>query len=128
MNHVALIQLLKHFEILGTNWMVNLLTFMLRSGNLDDIKSVQAFNFEFATPEELAAFTRPRKMNSHMMPSLWPVDAINSGRIVLLFRNPKDTVVSLFHFLQKERLIGEGLDISWNCFIEKWMNSSRNTL
>ena len=37
---------------------------MLRSGNLDDIKSVQAFNFEFATPEELAAFTRPRKMNS----------------------------------------------------------------
>ena len=68
-------------------------------------------------------------MPSHMKLSLWPDTAIDSGnKIIVLFRNPKDTAVSCFHFLKKERAVGEGLNISWNCFIEKWMNSSGKTI
>jgi hypothetical protein len=48
---------------------------------------------------DLTSFTSPRLLSTHLPYSLLPISAKNSTcKIVVLCRNPKDTLVSLWHF------------------------------
>lgn len=92
---------------------------------LEEKATVQLFNLDGAKAEDMDAVPSPRVVHTHMLPHLLPNDALQEGRkIVLVFRNPKDTAVSLYHFLKKENRFWTGLKISWNCFIEHWMRES----
>lgn len=86
-------------------------------------------NLELGTPDEINSYSSPRIVHSHLIPQLLPGGAFKKGRkVILVFRNPKDTAVSLYHFLKKNKYTGYGLDISWNCFIDRWMRESRKKI
>ena len=51
---------------------------------------------------DLTSFTSPRLFSTHLPHSLLPISAKNSTcKIVILCRNPKDTFVSLWHFVNR---------------------------
>jgi len=103
--------------------LTNILNVLVATGNMEDIKAPHLGTIELVTPDELAMFPTPRIVHSHLLPKLLP-DKAFKGKIVLVFRNPKDTAVSLYHFLQKERYTSNGLTLSWNSFIEQSMTDS----
>lgn len=109
----------------GSHWLTNILTFLKTTGPLDDIPTVQIRNIDFGIDKELDAVPSPRILQTHMLPQLLPRDAFKKGRkIVLVFRNPKDAAVSLFHFLKSDCAGWNDLKISWDCFIEHWIKES----
>ena len=96
---------------------------LVETGPIEDVTFEHISNIDLATPELLAMFGSPRILHSHLLPQLLPDKAFNK-KLVLVFRNPKDTAVSLYHFLKKERFTGHGLNLSWKCFIDQWMTES----
>ena len=95
----------------------------MSTGPIEDATAQHICNVELGTPEELAMFPSPRIVQSHLLPHLLPDNAFKR-KVILVFRNPKDTAVSLYHFLHKERFTGHGLKLSWKCFIDHWMTES----
>jgi len=45
--------------------------------------------------------------------------------VVLLYRNPKDTAVSHYHHVKTMHAKGN-TTMSWDCFVEGWMNGDGN--
>jgi len=102
--------------------MSNILYFMLQNGPLDDLASVCPLGLELIPEEIREARPSPRALATHMLPGLVPRDTFkNKHKVIIICRNPKDVAVSLFYHLQKDRMIGDGLNISWKCFVENWM-------
>lgn len=113
------------FCLLGSHWMSNIITFLMEKDSIDEKPTVQLYNLDLLTAKELAACPSPRILHTHMTPDLLPSDAFKKGRkLILVFRNPKDAAVSFYHFLKKERYTGDGLNISWNCFVDHWIRKS----
>jgi len=110
--------------------MNNLLRFLTTSGPIDEIDSIYVSNLEFLTTAEMAVLPRPRIVHSHFKPEMLPEDMLKDGRkIVLMFRNPKDTAVSMFHFLQRSRTMNtSGLHISWDTYIDYWIKHNSKWL
>lgn len=100
---------------------------MMQAGPLDNIVSTAAVILELFTVDEVEALQSPRVLSTHMKPDMFPADAFKKGhKIILLFRNPKDTVVSLYHHLRKDRAVGDGLKVSWSCFLDAWIQGKGN--
>lgn len=113
------------FRFSGTHWTCNLLHFLMQTGPLDSAVSKAPVLLELYTLDEVEATPSPRILSTHMKPEMLPPDTFTKGRkIVLLFRNPKDTLVSLFHHMKREKVIGDGFKISWNCFVDAWMQGN----
>ena len=112
-----------HLSSSGTHWLNSILSLLVTTGPLEDTIGQYIGNVDLVEPEKLAMFPSPRTLHSHLLPHLLP-DVAFKKKIVLVFRNPKDTAVSLYHFLRKERYTGHGLKLSWNCFIDHWMTGS----
>lgn len=76
---------------------------MLRS-NTTDINVAMTPPVEIV-PAASFAKTPPRTLLTHMPFRLMPkAHAKEGGKMILLHRNPKDTVVSTFHFAKKNRV------------------------
>lgn len=102
--------------------MCNILHFLLHDPSLEESISIEPTFLETYTAEELEAVKSPRILPTHMRPDLLPADVFKRGRkIILTFRNPKDTAVSLYHHARNDRVIGNELRVSWDCFIDCWM-------
>lgn len=109
----------------GTHWLTNILTFLMKGSTCPykDSSTKHVFNLELQAPDKNSF--NPRILRTHILPQLLPSDAFKKGRkIILTCRNPKDTAVSLYYFLKKEKYTGYGLNISWNCFIDHWIKES----
>ena len=100
-----------------------MLSVLVATGPIEDVSCQTLGNIDLATPEEIAMYPSARTLHSHSLPQHLP-DTVFKRKIILVFRNPKDTAVSLYHFLQKDRYIGHGLKLSWNCFIDQWMTDN----
>lgn len=97
----------------------------MADGTIDDMSTAQVRNLDIGYDKELDALKSPRVLHTHMIPQLLPKDAFKGGpKIVLLFRNPKDTAVSLYNFLQTETNLWSPLQISWDRFLGHWMEKS----
>ena len=102
--------------------MSNILHFMLQTGPLDDLPTISPLFLELVSEEMTETRPSPRAIATHMLPGLIPRATFkNNRKVIMIRRNPKDVVVSLFYHLQKDRMMGDGLNISWNCFVENWM-------
>lgn len=113
------------FSIIGSHWLSNVLTFLFAEGDLDAMPTVQIFNIDLGTREDLDLVPKPRILHTHLTPQLLNSDALKRDRkIVLMFRNPRDTAVSMYHFLKKESEGWEEMKVSWNCFLQHWMKKS----
>lgn len=100
--------------------MCNILNFLLATGSLEEAKVAPLMDI---TPDdEIASWPSPRIIHTHFYQELLPTDTLKSGRrIILTYRNPKDTAVSMFHHFRKGDAVIGKLKISWNCFFEAWM-------
>lgn len=97
----------------------------MQTGPLDDIVSSGPLLTELFTEDEIEAMPSPRILTTHEKPRMVPEDIFKKGcKIILVFRNPKDTATSMFHLLRKDKIAGE-YKLSWNCFIENWMKGER---
>ena len=77
------------------------LTPMIVSGVAEyKTKSLYDTCLSFHTPEEFAAFNRPRVLTTHLPPTQMPKQIFEKRcKILWMLRNPKDRIVSLFgHF------------------------------
>jgi len=100
--------------------------FMLKEGPLDEVISFQPPLLEFFSEDIINNMPSPRILDTHLTPSLVPQDIFaKKGRVILLYRNPKDTVTSLYHHYRKMKEIGYTL--SWNCHVENWMKGRGRT-
>lgn len=106
----------------GTHWVCNILHFLLYNGSPDEIVSREPDYLEITAGKDLESLESPRILSAHMTPDMLPDDAFNTGRkIIISFRNPKDTAVSLFHHYRTQTVVGSEMRISWNCYIDCWM-------
>lgn len=100
----------------GTHWTFFMLRLLLAS---DDLSIGVPSSMELFIPEYFDKLPTPRLIHSHFKPNLLPKEALSANRkIILIVRNPKDTVVSLYHHLKRH---GPKLSISWSCFLDNWM-------
>ncbi|XP_053381293.1 sulfotransferase 2A8-like isoform X2 [Mercenaria mercenaria] len=107
----------------GTHWTANLLHYLMYDGPLDTLVS--------HPPCLLDAFSYgdwPQKRDgnriivSHFPPKRLPAEHFEKGgKTIVVFRNPKDTAVSMFHQLQRFKKFGE-FKLSWNSYINYWMD------
>ena len=79
---------------------------MLRKGRAEhDAKTKVQLMMEFVTTEKLDDMPSPRTLNTHLPFSMLPLGEIKSRRVKLVhvYRNPKDTCVSMFYMLKSMR-------------------------
>lgn len=94
----------------------------MADGPLANIPTVQVRNLDGGQEKDLEAVPRPRVLQTHMKPELLPNGYDRKGRkIVLVFRNPKDTAVSLYHFIKTESMGWDALNVSWRRYVQHWM-------
>lgn len=105
----------------GTHWFSNLMHFMLHEEPLENAVSFAPPLLDFFPLEVYEKMPSPRLLITHRRPNSCPQEVFqNGGKVILLYRNPKDTVVSLFYHLS--RLEGYGnYRLSWNCHVDNWM-------
>lgn len=93
---------------------------MLKTGNLDDVVSYAPPLLEVYGKDVVDNMPSRRVLTTHRGPNGVPTDLFKSlGKPILLYRNPKDTVVSLYHHLKKMPVAA--YNISWNCHIDSWL-------
>ncbi|XP_029449971.1 sulfotransferase 6B1-like [Rhinatrema bivittatum] len=90
----------------GTNWVVDILKGLAHTVSLSHTEESAEFPYlEFGDPkkyERMKKLPSPRVYVTYRYYSLLPKSVFkNKTKMLVLFRNPKDTAVSLFHFTNK---------------------------
>ncbi|XP_053381294.1 sulfotransferase 1C2-like isoform X2 [Mercenaria mercenaria] len=113
--------LLCSFPKTGTHWTANLIHYLMYDGPLDALVSHQPCLIDLFDIESFGQREGRRIITSHLLPKYFPTEHFaNSGKTVLVFRNPKDTAVSMFHQLRRLKLFGE-FRLSWNSYMNYWI-------
>ncbi|XP_060081837.1 sulfotransferase 1A1-like [Ylistrum balloti] len=88
----------------GTHWVWEI-TNMLTTGKPEYLKQPkEAAMLEFNYPEEFDAIPSRRTLNTHWPLRLLPTDVkAKKLKVIFIQRNPKDVIVSLYHFLKKAK-------------------------
>ncbi|KAL4604780.1 sulfotransferase 6B1-like [Arapaima gigas] len=108
----------------GFNWMIGVL---LKITSAIGVKAEPKENFlpliEFQKPEKqkyLSQVPSPRLFGTHMSPDNIPSSfAAKKTKILVIFRNPKDTLVSYYHFCNSNPVLPTAE--SWDKFFEEFM-------
>ncbi|KAM6223611.1 sulfotransferase 2B1 [Rhynchocyon petersi] len=90
----------------GTNWMIEILSLILKNGDPSWIRSVPIWERApwcetIVGALSLPDLPSPRLMSSHLPIQLFPKAFFNSkakAKVIYLGRNPRDVVVSLYHY------------------------------
>lgn len=108
----------------GFNWVIQLLRSISSAAKpLNEEKLALAIPMlEFSTPDklqEMKSFPSPRVFGTHQHYDEIPKSFFeNKTKMVVVFRNPKDTVVSYFHFCNGNPVLPS---FSWDEFFNKFM-------
>ncbi|KAK3108638.1 hypothetical protein FSP39_012295 [Pinctada imbricata] len=101
---------------------------MLQVGRIEYISAEFDFPIEYRRASEIASLKSPRTIHSHVWYDMLPQQIIEQrrGKVIAIFRNPKDVIVSFWHFLMKRFQVelpikeftthlisGEGICDSW---------------
>lgn len=104
----------------GTHWVSHLLHFLRHEGPISEVNPCSPYLLDLPVMKEEST-KGARNLCTHFLPKLSPKDHLKPGRkIVLAFRSPKDTAVSHYYALKKAPMFG-GFKLSWNSFINYWM-------
>ncbi|XP_006747600.2 sulfotransferase 2B1-like, partial [Leptonychotes weddellii] len=88
----------------GTNWMIEILSLILKDGDPSWIRSVPIWKRAPWCETIMGAFSlsdqpSPRLMSSHLPIQLFTKAFFNSkAKVIYMGRNPRDVVVSLYHY------------------------------
>ena len=104
--------------IIGTHWVWEMCQMLIKGKAEYYSKAKESVMLEFHLPEEFKDLPRPRVLNTHFTPICMPNQAIQKkNKFILIHRNPKDIVTSLYHHMKKSKF---NLDESttWNDFLQ----------
>lgn len=105
----------------GFNWMVGMMRKMMDACGVTI--PPKAPLIEFHSPDsqkELTALTSRRFIGTHLHPDNIPVSfKAKKTKMLVIFRNPKDTVVSFYHFMNKNPVLPKAE--SWDKFFSDFM-------
>ncbi|XP_066553238.1 sulfotransferase 6B1 [Amia ocellicauda] len=109
----------------GFNWMVGMMRKMSAVDSCVDEKHAPIPSLlEFVNPEKYQSINEapsPRLLGTHMHPDNIPASLTNKKtKILVVLRNPKDTVVSFFHFTNKNPILPTAE--SWDKFFADFMS------
>ncbi|KAM4607426.1 sulfotransferase 6B1 [Polymixia lowei] len=106
----------------GFNWMVGVLRKVLAAAGVT-MESRMPPLIEFFGPEVLKVMDRtrsPRFLGTHMHPDNIPASFYaKKTKMLVIFRNPKDTLVSFYHFSNNNLILPSGQ--SWENFFSHFM-------
>uniref|UniRef100_A0A8C9W1P3 Sulfotransferase n=1 Tax=Scleropages formosus TaxID=113540 RepID=A0A8C9W1P3_SCLFO len=109
----------------GFNWMVGVILKIMAAVKVEN-KEVQdrlVPLLEFLNPgaqKSLSEVPSPRLLGTHMHPdNIPPSFAAQKTKILVIFRNPKDTMVSYYHFTNSSPMLPTAE--SWDKFYEEFM-------
>ena len=75
--------------------------------------------FEVADHKKLEAAPSPRYLVTHLQPTLMPYSSENGVQYIYLARNPRDVVVSYYHFMRQTKIFN--FDGNWDEFVGYFM-------
>ncbi|XP_055783893.1 sulfotransferase 6B1-like [Salvelinus fontinalis] len=108
----------------GFNWMVAVLRKILAAATGEKAESQIPPLMEFFGPEMQQAIHKapsPRFLGTHMHPDNIPASfTTKKTKMLVIFRNPKDTVVSFYHFSNKNPCLPTAE--SWDRFFSEFMS------
>ncbi|XP_068097193.1 sulfotransferase 2B1-like [Hyperolius riggenbachi] len=90
----------------GTNWMIEILNLIKYNGDPTISQTVPVYERSpwIEIPDsaaQLDKLTRPRIISSHLPYNFFPKSfSTSKAKVIYTMRNPKDIIVSLFHFLK----------------------------
>lgn len=105
----------------GTHWVFNLVHFLMIPGPVDQMLTVSPKLLDLHPLEEIENMTSPRVFISHLKSNRLPVDHLQKrGKIILVTRNPRDTMVSHMYHTQRHEVFNYS-KLTWNCFFDNWI-------
>ncbi|KAL0964666.1 hypothetical protein UPYG_G00327240 [Umbra pygmaea] len=108
----------------GFNWMVVVLQKIIEATNGENADDIMPAMIEFFGPEQLELkhhAPSPRLLGTHMHPDNIPESFIaKKTKMLVVFRNPKDTMVSYYHFTNKNPVLPTAE--SWDHFFSDFMS------
>ncbi|KAJ8387297.1 hypothetical protein AAFF_G00157930 [Aldrovandia affinis] len=108
----------------GFNWMVSVMRKIIEASSAEKVDAKIPPLIEFFGPERLKYLKEapsPRFIGTHMHPDLIPASfTTNKTKMLVIFRNPKDTVVSFYHFSNKNPVLPTSE--SWDQFYTEFMS------
>uniref|UniRef100_A0A8C7D6H1 Sulfotransferase n=1 Tax=Oncorhynchus kisutch TaxID=8019 RepID=A0A8C7D6H1_ONCKI len=108
----------------GFNWMVAVLRKILAAATGEKAESQTPLLMEFFGPEMQQVIHKapsPRFLGTHMHPDNIPASfTTKKTKMLVIFRNPKDTVVSFYHFSNKIPFLPTAE--SWDHFFSEFMS------
>lgn len=101
------------FPKCGTHWVCEM-TQMLINGKAEfSPKAKESCMMEFHLPEEYVDLEKPRVFNSHYTPRCLPKAMFDKKcKIIMLQRNPKDILTSLYHHIKNTKLMPNSFTFS----------------
>ncbi|KAH3800899.1 sulfotransferase 6B1-like [Dreissena polymorpha] len=106
----------------GSHWFNNIVHFLVHPGPVNDIMSVSPKNLDLLPVEMVAQQTPPRIILSHLGPSRLPTDHLqNGGKIILITRNPRDTMVANRYHVMKHEIFDRA-EMEWGAFFKFWID------
>ncbi|XP_041803700.1 sulfotransferase 6B1 [Chelmon rostratus] len=108
----------------GFNWMVGVLKKIIAEAKGVNMESKMPPLIEFFGPDALKAVDEdpsPRFLGTHMHPdNIPPSFYAKKTKMLVVFRNPKDTLVSFFHFYNNNPVLPSAK--SWESFYSDFMS------
>ncbi|XP_063053522.1 sulfotransferase 6B1-like [Engraulis encrasicolus] len=107
----------------GFNWMVSVLRKIIAASRGQESASDKPPLIEFCTPQAqkgLADQPSPRLLGTHLHPDNIPASfKQKKTKMLVVWRNPKDTLVSYFHFMNKNPVLP---NVEWDKFFSDFMS------
>ncbi|XP_010887256.2 sulfotransferase 6B1-like [Esox lucius] len=108
----------------GFNWMLGVLNKIIAASTGGKAEFKFPAMMEFGGPEIQEVIRQapsPRLLGTHMHPDNIPESfSAKKTKMLVMFRNPKDTVVSFYHFTNKNPVLPTAE--SWDCFFSEFMS------
>lgn len=88
----------------GTHWIWEVGNMLLRGKAEYEKRTKEHVMMEATDVEEMEGLPSPRLLNTHLPPRMWPVEVMSGHKVKVIhvYRNPKDVLVSLWFNLKNE--------------------------
>ncbi|XP_029031498.1 sulfotransferase 6B1 [Betta splendens] len=107
----------------GFNWMVGVMKKIILESTGVSLESKMAPLIEFMGPDGIKHVNQapsPRFLGTHMHPDFIPATFYQEKtKMLVIFRNPKDTLVSYFHFCNSNPVLPS---VEWDSFFRQFMS------
>jgi hypothetical protein len=113
----------------GNHWLNEIIPRLLQSTLDSTHELANTFLEDMPDLTDLNTMASPRVMTTHLPYKYLPKEhKENHGKIIHIIRNPKDVVVSAFHFFNVNKWVTDYICPEWSGFFEDFLYDGRFNL